>query len=191
MLLLALALASMACGEDGQPRSGYSDPCASPVAPVLSCPSSRLPPISAAFTPADACSKLTSCGTLAGEFLERTGEACSGDDQCGTGECLRTSDGEPRCHQHRLDYLWCVRRLTTGQSDPCDHERAFTAAELESALACIAQTPCEALGLPFGQKRIAFDTRPHMDRYTCAGGRTVFTSTVCDHGLLYYDRRDP
>lgn len=111
------------------------------------------------YTLETACSKLVSCGVLAAERLV-------GDEK-----------------RHALDYHWCVRRLSSPGSDPCDGSRHFTAPEVAAATDCIRATHCAALGLPLSDK---LRGNAEQDEYRCANDSRKKTATVCDHGLLRY-----
>ena len=179
------------CGEDAAPHPGFRGPCETAVGPVFGCPASGAVGTSA-FGPGveatiiDACNRLVSCGQLSAERLVAGASECQSDSDCGTGECLPNKDNAPRCHFHSLDLLWCVERLSKGRADPCDGERDFDQIEVAATLSCIVETSCESLGLPFPEKLLGRDNRADVDKYTCNDGKTVFTATVCDHGLLSY-----
>jgi hypothetical protein len=154
---------------------------------VLDCPAETqagvLPTIH------ETCQRLVSCGILAAEELSTSGagQDCSTSDDCNPGQvCLSTSNGD-KCHTNRLDYQWCVARLTTGYSSFCTGGQYFTSEQVESIIRCIAATPCTSLGLTFAQKLISSDHRPELDKFTCPDGKnSTWTATICDHGLLDY-----
>jgi hypothetical protein len=181
-LLLALLIG---CGEEGAPHPGYAEPCDTPMGGVLDCPASTrsgsMPTIH------ETCQRLVSCGILAAEELSSTGNDCSTSDDCSPGQhCLSTSSGD-KCHSNRLDYQWCVVRLTTGYSSFCPGGQHFSQEQVDSIIRCIAATPCTSLGLTFEQKVSSSDHRPELDKFTCPDGKNAtWTATICDHGLLDY-----
>lgn len=159
------------CGADGDdpnhhdvPVPGYAGACSTPMAGVLGCPAS--PVIPPAATPEQACGKLVTCGILADQR-----EVKSGDNWI-----------------HALDYRWCVNRLRDPGDRRCADGR-YTLEEVDLAVRCILATPCATLGAILTQKLENRDKRPDIDEYRCADNTSIWTATVCDHGLLYYDYR--
>jgi hypothetical protein len=184
---LLVFCAAAACGDDGDARSGSADPCNSIVGPALGCPARAEKPQPVAMTIGAACDKLVQCGVLAGEFFGRGSSTdCSGDDDCGTGVCLANSEGVRTCRYHHLDHFWCVSNFDDRRTDPCNDRHVYSAEELAATLRCIERTSCGALGLPFSEKRVSQSRRAEFDKYTCKDGDSVFTATICDHGLLAY-----
>jgi hypothetical protein len=197
-VLLLLALGS--CGEDNKPLPAYADPCTTPMAGLLSCPAGTInPPVT---TAADACRKLTDCGILAEKYLVSNDTNCSGNDECntrgGTNECLANSQGQLKCHYHRLDYTWCLRQLTEMDTDPCPPSYQFSSDQVAGTIHCIDASACTVLGATFADKlrrNDGTDGHPAVatnDRYVCkqpnSEGKvvTVWTATICDAGLLSY-----
>lgn len=179
-----------ACGEDGKPRPGSSDPCDTPIAGVLGCRADRDPLLAGDTFPIDAateaCGKLVACGILASEYFSATGTECQLKADCGSGECLPNHEGAFRCHYHRLDFFWCVERINERRTNRCDNEDPFTTEEVDAIVRCIERTQCAALGLPFSVKQSDQEAGA-LDAFVCNDGETrVFTATVCDHGLLEY-----
>jgi hypothetical protein len=190
--LIACALLVTGCGDVGSATPGYADPCTTPMGGAMSCPATS-PNLPQDFTIVDACRKLVTCGILASTYRPTSGTDCENSNICEAnrrnsgGECLVTPKGASKCHYPFLDYWWCVRRLTQPSSDPCDSNTIFTSNHVQEAVACIGVTPCASLGLPFAAKVSSQSTRPTMDKYTCMNNSTVWTSTTCDFGLLYYE----
>lgn len=194
-LLLVLVAA---CGETGKPSPGYGDPCDTPMSGALGCPAVSTQPTQVTTIPA-ACHKLVECGVLARSYMQNVGTDCPDSSKCNQaegGECLVTPKGTTQCHQPVLDHAWCVRALTQPGTDPCAGTH-FTTEHVQAAIACIDATPCASLGLPFSAKRLPVtatppaQARPTMDKYTCADGKIIWTSTICDFGLLYYETHGP
>jgi hypothetical protein len=183
--------ALVGCGDVGSATPGYAEPCMTPMAGAMGCPAP--PSMPQDTTISDACRKIVACGILAGSYRQNSGTDCENSNICESnrrgagGECLVTPKGASKCHYPFLDYWWCMRRLTQPSGDPCDGNTSFTSYHVQEALACIAVTPCASLGLPFAAKVSSQSTRPTMDKYTCKNNSTVWTSTTCDSGLLYYE----
>ncbi|MCC6746511.1 MAG: hypothetical protein IT371_02570 [Deltaproteobacteria bacterium] len=183
----ATLLVLTACGSDGKPTPGVLDPCESPMAGVLGCAAGQRAGITAAQPTIEAtCRRLEACGIIGGAFLRPSGDECKEDSQCGVGSCLPDDKGVPRCRYHYLDHAWCVARLTLGRSDPCGGDRRYGADELASIGRCIDQLACGSLGLPLAAKLGSAEKRPALDKYTCNNGKSMWTATVCDNGLLGY-----
>lgn len=188
-----MALAALlwgACGEDGKPRPGSSDPCDTPVAGVLGCRADGdQSPAGDGLTAdaaTEACRKLVACGILASEYFTGSGTECELKTDCGSGECMPNHEGAFRCHYHRLDFFWCVERLNERRANRCDNEDPFTTEEVDAIVRCIDRTQCAALGLPFDVKQGSPEVGA-LDAFVCNDGETrVFAATVCDHGLLEY-----
>ncbi len=193
-----LAVLALGCGDDFTANSGYADPCTTTMAGVLGCPAAS--PAPKVPTVYDACQKLVDCGTLAGEFLHRQSSECTDNDSCTDrpgGECLPYRETE-QCYYPYLDYQWCLHRLSAlaDLTDPCDMDQHPSVDAVQRAVDCIAVTECSAMGLSFMEKGKTRDAeenpRPEKDTYTCSDGETkVWTATICDFGLLYYERRAP
>jgi hypothetical protein len=192
-VLVCLAL-GVGCGEDGEPGSGHYDPCDTPAAGAMGCPAGA--PVTTAtqtFTLFDACKKLVTCGILSSDWMGSvSGTECGSSDACKGGQCLPYSKGM-RCHYPLLDYAWCVRRFTTPPSTGCTDEE-FTDQDIAAMLDCIAKTPCGPLGLPFSgkvnadNKQLVSSKDRELDKITCKNElTTIWTATICDHGLLRYD----
>jgi hypothetical protein len=176
------------CGDFGQPGAGYSDPCATPMGPVLGC---REGAGQAPLSAGEACRKLVSCGILADDYLLPLAQRCTSDADCGTHlgrKCRAGPSGELVCYYHQLDLFWCTYQLTHITTDPCDRNRSYTAAQVRNALSCIQATSCQGLGLLLTDKLVSSIWRKELDYYTCDNdSRTsIWTATICDHGLLYY-----
>jgi len=190
LVLTGLILAVTSCG-DQDTTSGFADPCDTPMAGVLGCPARSGYP-GKTFTASDACRKLVSCGILAAAnyTVLNTTRPCAFDSDCAasSGEaCKKASDGRLWCHTPVLDQRWCFIKLSQGGADPCDRTRTFSAQHINGALQCIADTKCEALGLPFSDKVLSKDRRPQMDLFVCEKPKNhIWTATLCDHGLLQY-----
>lgn len=178
------------CGDGIAPEPGYSDPCQTPMGPVLGCPPGNGSP--SLSTVADACRRLVGCGVLADINLVASNKRCSKEADCdeGAGEhCMYHSSGKKFvCHLPHLDLRWCVGRLSTGSVDPCDPARGYTAEQLRGIIHCMSVRSCSALGLPFHAKVAPRAVREPLDSYQCFGKQlTIWTATVCDLGLLHYD----
>lgn len=190
-LCAALLPALASCG-DHDTTGGFADPCQTAMAGVLGCPARSGYPGEASFTAADACRKLVSCGILAATNYKVSGSTrpCNADSDCAasTGEaCRKASDGRLWCHAPMLDQRWCHVRLTQGTTDPCNKSQPYSTQIINNALQCIADTNCEALGLPFSHKTLPVDSRPRLDLYTCDNNKShIWTASACDHGLLRY-----
>jgi len=195
LLAVLVSAALVSCGEEGKPRPGHLDPCQSAVGAVLGCsPTEALgqqgqPAAGTGFGVADACNKLVACGQLAGEWFGGYSniDSCKNDGDCGPGRCLQPEGQKSRrCYVHRMDYAWCVARLSNPSTDRCGSGN-FTQQDVALALECIARTQCIALGLPLAEKLRSSDSRSPVDKFTCKDGKTVVsTISTCDHGLLNY-----
>ncbi len=189
---------ALGCGDDFTANSGYADPCTTTMAGILGCPAAS--PAPKVPTVHDACQKLVSCNILAGDFLDLEWTECIDNVSCNArpgGECHPHRDTH-RCYYPFLDYQWCYHRLTdlAALTDPCDRDQHPDEKAVQRAIECIAVTACPAMGLSFTEKRknqdAEEDSRPEKDTYTCSDGETkVWTATICDFGLLSYDRLDP
>ncbi len=177
------------CSDDKEPQTGYTDPCATPLAGPLGCPLSRQIP-SSDHTIFDACSRLVDCGILSAEYFKRTEQGCINDLECGSGKCLTTKDNQQKCYYHYLDYLWCVNRFSSIGADPCAKDKNFNSGDLSSAVFCIMTTPCNALGLPFALKLDPaknLDSDAQQDTFMCQNGKYyIATATTCEQGILDY-----
>jgi hypothetical protein len=112
------------------------------------------------------------------------------------GKCLAGDDGRKFCYYKKLDYGWCVGQFSHVKTHPfenplifpCGGTQRYATQEVESILQCISTMPCNALGLPFDYKRRSRSQR-QLDLYRCTNTNAeVWTATVCDHGLLWYDQ---
>lgn len=183
--LIGAALGA-ACGEEFKPDSGYTDPCATPMAGVMGCPAGTTGQPPGAPTVHDACRRLVRCGVLAGSYEVGTGSPGSCNPNNCSGECRPNSDGQSQCFVHRLDYAWCVDSLSIPSEYICGSSISLTPGQLANVVDCIMSTQCSALGLPFARK-LSNQQNTEVDDFTCPNGSdTGTTATVCDQGLLEY-----
>jgi hypothetical protein len=158
-----LAAFVVACGDDNKPVPGYSHPCDTPFSGSLDCPPAP-PPSRQEIPPETVCSRLVGCAILATDRMVKVNNS----------------------FVHSLDFRWCIGRFVAGTSHACNTGTRMTYEQVQSAARCIMATPCESLGLPLGQKIKPAASRPKMDSFRCANDTTIWTATVCDHGLLRY-----
>lgn len=197
----------VACGEDGEPGSGFYNPCETPAAGAVGCPTNTTttsPSDPQSATLHDACKKLVTCGLLASEWYGDISGECSSSDTCATtpraketggpGKCLPSPSDKTKtvCAYHRLDYTWCVARFSIPGASGCTTQ-PFVDQDITSMIGCITSTQCGTLGLSLERKRFFLDhtqlpkTEFELDEITCKNGTTtIWTATICDHGLLRY-----
>jgi hypothetical protein len=188
--LAALLSTTIGCGGGG-PRPGYAEACATNMSSLLECDPMGWDGTGESSI-LEACRRLVTCGVLASSNpTEEEGSSCFSDGDCDEsrdGRCKASGSGPAdRCAYPWLDLRWCVRRLSQPGADPCSTGRSFSVSQVALATTCIADTPCEALGLSFSEKMLPEDARPALDFATCRSSPTrIATATVCDQGLLQY-----